>query len=213
MYSAKDMLSRLADVFTKEPNSNLGRLIRIVHEQLEQVEVGLDTVRQWRSIHTAQGVTLDNIGQNVAQPRGAATDEIYRVLIQSKIARNLSKTDINTIIQVLALALNCDMQDIRIDEKYSDSAAPEPAAISLIRVPIKRLNEVGMSPMQFGQIIQRTVAAGVRVAMVELAGTFQLSSQDSGLEAGVTGLSDIAMNKGGSLGEVYVPGYDYGLPL
>ncbi|MNL59874.1 hypothetical protein D3C87_1836370 [compost metagenome] len=67
--------------------------------------------------------------------------------------------------------------------------------------------------MQFGQIIQRTVAAGVRVALVELAGTFQVSSVYDKLESGPTGLADPGMTVGGTLGEVYVPGYDYGLPI
>lgn len=213
MFSLKDMLSRFTDVFNKDPNSNTGKLIDILHEQMQEIGDTLETVRSWRGIEAAQGTTLDMIGQNVAQPRGAATDEVYRVLIQSKIARNLSKTDVNTIVQVLALALNCDYKDIRIQEKFNDVNEPEPAALSLIRVPIKRLNEVGMSPLQFGQIIQRTVAAGVRVALVELAGTFQISSQYEVLESGKTGLSDPEMTTGGTLGEVYVPGNDYSLPI
>ncbi|WP_223068473.1 hypothetical protein [Paenibacillus caui] len=213
MFSLKDMLSRFADVFNKDPNSNLGRLIGILHAQLQEMGEAFETVRSWRGIDEAQGTTLDLIGQNVAQPRGAATDEIYRVLIRSKIARNLSKTDINTIIQVLALALNCDVADIRIQEKFNDPAQPEPAALSLIRVPIKRLNEVGMSPLQFGQIIQKTVAAGVRVAMIELSGTFRLASGYSTLEQASFGLADPEMTTGGTLGEVYVPGNDYTLPI
>lgn len=207
------MLKRFADTYNKSPNSNLGKLIAILHSQLAAVNDTLETIREWHDIDTAQGTTLDRIGTNVVQPRGAATDEIYRVLLKSKIARNLSKTDINTIIQVLALALDCDYSDIRIKEKFDDPNEPEPAAISLIQVPIKRLNEVGMSPIQFGQIIQKTVAAGVRVAMIELAGTFRLSSQYAVLEQSSYGLADPDMTTGGTLGEVYAPGHDYTLPI
>jgi hypothetical protein len=213
MFSLMDMLSRFADVFNKDPNSKLGRVLGILHGGLQEANGTLETVRAWRSLDTAQGTTLDLIGQNVAQPRGAATDEIYRVLIRSKIARNLSKTDVNTIIQVLALALNCDLSEIRIQEKFNDEIEPEPAAISLIRVPIKRLNEVGMSPLQFGQIIQKTVAAGVRVSVIELSGSFRLSSQYGVLETGVNGLADPDMTTGGTIGEVYMPGHDYSLPI
>lgn len=213
MFSMKDMLGRFMDVFNKDPDSNIGKLIGILYGQLKEVGDTLETVREWRSIDKAKGTTLDMIGQNIVQPRGAATDEIYRVLLKSKIARNLSQTDINTIIRVLALALNCDYSDIRIKPKFNDPVDPEPAAISLIRVPIKRLNEVGMSPMQFGQIIQKTVAVGVRVAQIELAGTFQLSSKYGALETGPTGLADPDMSTGGTLGEVYVPGHDYTLPI
>lgn len=207
------MLGRFSDVFNKDPNSNLGRLLSILHGQMKELDEALKIIRDWRAIDKAQGTTLDRIGLNVAQPRGAAADEVYRVLIQSKIARNLSKTDVNTIIEVLALALDCPYSDIRIEEKYNNITDPEPAALSLMKVPIKRLNEVGMSPLQFGQIIQRTVAAGIRVALVELSGTFRLSSQYAVLETSGFGLADPDMTTGGTIGEVYVPGYDYGLPL
>ncbi|MNP75709.1 hypothetical protein D3C76_1728150 [compost metagenome] len=78
---------------------------------------------------------------------------------------------------------------------------------------MKRLNEVGMSPMQFAQIIEKTVAAGVSVAQIELAGTFLLSSAYGELQQDAFGLSDPDMTVGGTLGEVYVPGNDYGLPI
>ena len=213
MFSMKDMLSRFADVFNKNPNSNIGKLIGILYGQMDELNTSLEKVREWRDIDNAQGTTLDRIGQNVIQPRGAATDEVYRVLLKSKIARNLSKTDINTIIRVLALALNCDYADIRIQEKFNATIDPEPAALSLIRVPIKRLNEVGMSPRQFAQIIQKTVAAGVKVAQVELAGTFKLATVYDQLNNDPYGLGNIEMTLGGGLGEVYVPGNDYGLPI
>lgn len=206
-------MSRFADVFNKNPNSNIGKLIGILYAQMDELNTSLEKVREWRDIDKAQGSTLDRIGQNVIQPRGAATDEVYRVLLKSKIARNLSKTDINTIIRVLALALDCDYKDIRIQEKFSDLNDPEPASLSLIRMPMKRLNEVGMSPSQFAKIIQKTVAAGISVAQIELAGTFLLSSIYEGLQQDVYGLSDPDMTVGGTLGEVYVPGNDYGLPI
>ena len=209
----KDMLSRFTDVFNKNPNSNIGKLIGILYAQMEELDTSLEKVREWRDIDEAQGTTLDRIGQNVIQPRGAATDEVYRVLLKSKIARNLSKTDINTIIRVLALALDCDYKDIQIQEKFSDLHEPEAASLSLIRMPMKRLNEVGMSPLQFAKIIQKTVAAGVSIAQIELAGTFRLSSIYEGLQRGEFGLSDPDMTVGGTLGEVYVPGNDYELPI
>ncbi|PAD73662.1 hypothetical protein [Paenibacillus campinasensis] len=213
MFSLKDMMRRFADAYNKDPQSNLGKLIGILYGQLRQVNDTLERVRDWRSIDEAQGTTLDRIGENIVQTRGASTDEVYRVLLKSKIARNLSKTDVNTIIQVLSLALDCPYSDIRIVPKFNDPAEPEPAAISLIKVPTKRLNEVGMSPLQFGQIIQKTVAAGVRVAQIELTGTFQFSSQYDQLETGPTGFADEEMTTGGTLGEVYVPGDDYPLPI
>lgn len=70
MFSIKDMLRRLTDVYNKDPNSNIGRLIGILHEQMVQVNQTLHRIEDWRSIDKAEGVVLDRIGQNVVQPRG-----------------------------------------------------------------------------------------------------------------------------------------------
>lgn len=212
MFSLKDMLNRFTDAYNKNPNSNLGKLVSILHAQLQSVEQTLVKVDEWRDLDKAQGTTLDRIGENVVQPRGAASDEVYRILLKSKVARNLSKTDVNTIIEVLALALDCAYSDIRIEEKF-ESNEPEPAALSLLRVPIARLNEVGLSPYQFAQIIQKTVAAGVRVAQIDLSGTFLLASKRAEVEKDKFGLSNVEMTVGGTLGTVFVPGNDYELPI
>ena len=213
MFDLKTMLRRFTDVYNKDPQSNIGKLIGILHGQLSAVNDTLDRTREWRSIDAAAGVALDRIGGNVVQPRGAATDEIYRVLLKSKIARNLSTSDTNTIIRVLALALDAEPSEIKIKPKWSDPAEPEPAAIALIRVPIRRLNEVGMSSSQFGQIIQQTVAAGVRVRQIELTGTFRFSSVYDQTEQGPNGFSDVGQQNGGYLGDLYQPADDYELPI
>ncbi|TCZ76188.1 hypothetical protein E0485_15235 [Paenibacillus albiflavus] len=213
MFSLKAFLAKLTDNYNKKPNSNLGRLISILQQQLKDLGDTFETMREWRDIDKARGVTLDRIGENIVQPRGASTDEVYRVLIKSKIARNLSRGDINTIIDVLALALDCDPAEIRIKEKWNDPSEPEPAAIGLIRLPVSRLNAVGMSPYQFARIVQRTVAAGVRVAQIEMPGTFRLSSFRNKIEKSQLGLADVSMTTGGTLGIVYVPGNDVDLPI
>lgn len=213
MFSLKDMLSRFTDAYNKHPNSNLGRLVSILHSQFQNIENVLETIQEWREIDQAQGTTLDRIGENIVQARGIATDEVYRILLKSKVARNLSKTDINTIVEVLALALDCHVSEIRIEEKYMNPNEPEPAALSLLCVPIARLNEVGMSPYQFAQIIQKTVAAGVRVAQIDLFGTFILASKRAEVEKSKFGFANVEMTRGGALGTVYVPGNNYELPI
>ncbi|UVI28158.1 hypothetical protein [Paenibacillus spongiae] len=214
MTMIKALLSRLTDVYRKDISSNIGKLMIIFAVELERMKETQQRMKEWRDIDKAEGTTLDRIGTNVVQPRGVATDEVYRVLIKSKIARNLSKGDINTIIKVLATALNADPSEIRIEEMYNDLVNPEPAAISLIQLPIARINAVGMSPVQFARIVQRTVAAGVRVGAIEMAGTFAFSSI---LDASETdpnaGFANMEGTVGGTLGAVYVPGNDQDLPI
>jgi len=214
MITVKDILGRLTDVFTKDPNSNLGKLLGILTEQLQKLEQTQSRIQEWRDINQAEGTTLDRIGENVVQPRGVATDEQYRILIKSKIARNLSRGDMNTIISVLATALDISPTEIRISELYNDPIAPEPAAISLIQLPLARLNAVGLDPVQFARIVQKTVAAGVKVGAIELTGTFAFSSSSTESEIdNDAGFADISQTIGGSLGAVYSPGTEQDLPI
>lgn len=212
MYSTQKILERLADCFQKSENSNIGKIIRIFSEQLQQLEETNQKVKEWRSINHAKGKGLDKIGDNIRQPRGTATDEIYQVLLKSKLARSLSTGDINTVIQVLSIALNTNTKEIRIQEKWNDPDYPEEAALSVIEVPIKRLNEVGLDPTQFARIVQKTVAAGVRVESIEMDGTFQFGSTPIE-EDPDSGFADLDGTTGGYFGSVFVPSDDQDLPL
>ncbi|KAF6591041.1 hypothetical protein [Paenibacillus sp. EKM205P] len=213
MTSPVDLIKKLTDVFTKNPNSNIGKLFTIVAGPINDLETTFRTIEEWRDIDTAQGTTLDLIGGNVGQLRGAATDEIYRIMIKSKIARNLSKGDVNTIIRVIALAVGADYSEIKIQQKFSDPLDPEPAALSLMRLPLEKLNESGIELSQFVQIIQKTVAAGVSVQSIELAGTFEFGSlpEEYDTERGWGSTNDSVI--GGRLGAVYEPGKNTDLPI
>ncbi|NMB32674.1 MAG: DUF2612 domain-containing protein [Clostridium sp.] len=207
----KEMLSRLTDNYNKSPKGNVGKLLNIMTAELEELKKTLGQVEAWKDIDKAEGVTLDHVGRTVIQPRGVATDEVYRILLKSKIARNLSTGDINTIINVLAVALDTDYSEITIEEMYNDPLEPEPAAIKIIQLPLQQVNEAGMSPNQFAKIVQRTVAAGVKVGVIELTGTFEFSEDlESDNEKGFSNdLQDI----GGYLGYLYEPSYDDDLPI
>ncbi|KYD28182.1 hypothetical protein [Geobacillus stearothermophilus] len=210
----EDMLNRLTDRYQKDPNSNIGKIIKILTDELELIKETFDRIEEWRDVDKAEGAVLDDLGVNVGQPRGVATDEIYRVLLRSKVARNFSDGTIDTVIRVISLAVNADPKEIRIKELYNDPENPEPAAIGLIQIPLRRLNEVGMSPKQFAQIVKKTVAAGVRVASIELTGTFSFSSQPTTPEYSDTeGFSDINQVIGGYLGAAFADSNDSNLPV
>lgn len=212
MFSVDNIMSRFVDYFDKRPDSNLSKLISIFSEELMNFKETNDRILEWRSIDQAQGEALNLIGENINQARGAANDEVYRILLKSKIARSLSDGSINMIIQVLSIALSTEPSEIKIVEKWTDSSTPEPAAISVIELPIAALNAAGLDPVQFGRIVQRTVAAGVKVDAINLEGTFEF-----GPTAIVTdnskGFGDIEQTIGGFLGAVYSPSTNQDLPI
>ncbi|WP_332649649.1 hypothetical protein [Lysinibacillus sp. 54212] len=211
MFDLKNIISKFGHYF--KWTGYLAKLMRIFSEQLTELKQTIDTVEDWRDIDKAEGRTLDHIGENVKQPRGKATDPVYRILLKSKIARNLSDGTIDTIIQVLSTALSVPPSEIRLQEKWFDEHEPEPAAIKVIELPLAKLNEAGLDPSNFVRIVKRTVAGGVSVGTVELTGTFEFGDISNSIDT-TKGLGDINDDAlGGYLGAVYTPSGDIELPI
>lgn len=212
MFSTKQIMTRFADYFAKHPTSNLSKLICIFSDELLELQKTNKTILEWRDIDKAKGQGLDLIGENVNQSRGKATDEVYRILLKSKIARNLSDGSINTIIQVISIALSTEPSTIKIVEKWNDIDDPEPAAIKLIELPLTKINEAGLDPINFIRIIQRTVAAGVKVGVIELAGTFEFGTTAMEID-NLKGFGNVDGTIGGYFGAVFIPTTDQELPI
>ncbi|MBD8498363.1 hypothetical protein [Paenibacillus arenosi] len=213
MFKLPDVMSLLPEVIAKEGSSRFGALVEVWLKQMNDIAETVRVMSEWKAIDKAEGVTLDDIGGNVGQPRGQATDEVYRMLLRSKLARMNANGSLDSVIQVLALALQAKPHEFRLTEQHSDPVEPEPAAVHVSSVPYEKLNSAGLSPAQFVALVERLVAAGVRVSRVELTGTFSLATIVDQLEVNEHGLGDEAMIQGGTLGDMYVPGNDYDLPI
>lgn len=202
-----DWLKRLTDRYVKSEKSNIGKLLKIVNDQIAELKSTFERIDEWRDVEKARGKALDDVGSNVGQVRGVATDEVYRILIRSKIARNISTGTINSIINALSTALNCPKSEIKIIENPDD----QPACIGLISMPLDYLNKAGLSVNQFGRIVQKTVSAGIKVQSLSFGGTFEYVSSIQTEQS--TGYADIDMTIGGTLGAAYTPSNDNDLPL
>ena len=110
----------------------------------------------------------------------------------------MSDGAINTIIRVLSIALQVEPEEIISKELWET----EPAVIH-VSVPTEVLNASGFSFSQFGRLVNRVVAAGVR-AYVLLKGTFQFSETLTTDDE--KGFSDNDQLIGGYFGAVYDPG-------
>lgn len=211
MFSPKNIIEKFSHYFKRD--GFLFRLISIFSDQLTQLKQTIDTVDEWRDIDKAEGTTLDHHGENIKQQRGQATDPVYRILLKSKIARNMSDGTIDTIIRVLATALSVEYHEIRLQEKWNDTHDPEPAAIKVIELPLAKLNQSGLDPINFVRIIKRTVAGGISVSTIELTGTFEFGDNTNAIDA-TKGFGDVNDDSvGGYLGAVYTPSGDVELPI
>lgn len=182
--------------------------MKLTAHHIQENEDTLFRIADWRDIDQAEGHVLDRIGSNVNQQRGQLPDEVYRVLIKSKIKRSLSDGSINTLIDFLSFILQINTREVNINELWESG---KPAALH-INVPGGAINQTGLSLKQFGRLINLVVAAGVR-AEVLFAGTFSFSSDYRESEMSPHGFADDDLTTGGTLGYIYDPSEDIDLPI
>ena len=196
------MYRRLTDNYNKDEGSVITRLMQLLQEPFEAIP--FDRIKMWRGVDDTEGVTLDLIGGNVDQVRGQASDAIYRTMIRAKILRNKSNGTINELVELLSFVLQIDPHEIVLTEGY-ELEVPLPASIRITDIPATVLTEIGLTPEQLVQIIKSAVAAGVRLEILELTGTFQFSTIDDTTpeQDEDTGFANDDQTLGGYLGEVF----------
>ncbi|WP_214813833.1 hypothetical protein [Exiguobacterium sp. s196] len=208
----KKIVAMLADYWNKSPGSNVSKVFQILGSEIDSLTTTAEKVERWRDIDQARGKPLEQLAGNIDQKRGASTDEIMRLLVKSKAARARSKGTIDDIINTIAVSLDVSLSLIDITELFDDPTDPEPAAIKMAGLPLGQLLNSGISPSQFGRIVKRAAAPGVKVASIELTGTFSFAN-GSRPEASVLGFADIDETTGGTLSGLLVPDNDQNLPL
>ncbi|MCM3281506.1 MULTISPECIES: hypothetical protein [unclassified Exiguobacterium] len=208
----KKIVAMLADYWNKTPGSNISKVFEILGGELDTLTNTAEKVEQWRDIDQAKGKPLEQLAGNIDQQRGASTDEILRLLVKSKAARARSRGTIDDIIGTIAVSLDVEPSLINIEEMPDDPLEPEPAAIKMAGLPLGELLATGISPSQFGRIVKRAAAPGVKVASIELTGTFTFAS-GSTPQSSTLGFADVAETTGGTLSGLLIPDNDQNLPL
>ena len=182
--------------------------MQIVSEELDDIKIVYKRIEDWQDLQQAEGIALDNIGQDLLQFRGEVNDDVYRVLILSRIARNKATGTYNNMIEVLSLALGVEPTEIVIEEGLQG----EPQTITLIQIPLDTLAAIGMTTNQLGRLVAKLTAAGIGLEAVEFFGTFEYVGDT--LENDInTGFADDDMINGGTVGDLYQPATDPDFPL
>ena len=152
----KRAFNRLPERFRKPNNEKLYYVL--YHDGFDNIYTGLESVRDSRNIDKAYGKSLDLLGANIGQFRNGEDDDLYRLLIKTRIIANLSIGDIPTINRVMSALIKEVYLGLE-EVWWNKDHLFEPAAIKLHLGPIaKRIPY---------EIINRVKAAGVRV-LIEL---------------------------------------------
>ena len=151
------LLGRLTDNYNKNPDSNIGKWYQIIARELGELERTFEDIKEYQDMDNAVDKTLDHIGKNVLEYRNTADDDLYRLLIKTKIIANLSKGDIETINEVASVLLGDGF--IGLSETWNDSSYNnEPAGLVLNM-------RNGSNTLPFGAI-DRIIAGGVGIKWV-----------------------------------------------
>ena len=189
-----DYVAALPDVYRREPESNNYKLLLLEQRSVQALYEDIDSVWEALDVRSAYGKTLDLYGEMYDLPRGKATDEQYRLLIMQQAAQNMVEGDYNSIVGSIAAALGVSPTQFVFAETNN------PAEVECKNLPYSVLVSAGLTIEQTVAIIEKLLPAGVTLAPMNLAGTFEFGTANE-YDANA-GFGDVAQTTGGYFGYI-----------
>ena len=150
-YNRRDVLNAKKD---RPPETNIGRLFRLVADGYEIIYENAELVKLWDDLDNAEGAVLDRYGANFGVSRGAASDALYRIFIRAKMIAQLSGGDDETVLTAAAELLGVDPSDILMEDIFP---AKKALYVDLSLLSEERANIIE----QIAHVIKRAMFAGV----------------------------------------------------
>ena len=206
-FNFTNLAKNLPDCYKKDKQSNNYKILEIERHAGEKLRNCLCEIENILDIENARGVVLDAYGERFGQPRGRATDEQYRVMIKSKIIRNLSNGSYLDVINAISVSFGCSVDDVVLTELKD-----EPMTVTLEKVPLTAIVKAGFTTSQACQIVKSLLPVGVKLKSVLFDGTFEFSSVEDEYDE-LAGFADDAGTIGGYFGATEGDVKDTPLPL
>lgn len=157
----------LPDAYYKGKDGNNYKLLLLNNLATEEYRQELTNVLESLDLLQATGKTLDLFGETVNQQRGILNDTQYRILILTKIGKNICQGDYNSIIKLLTIIFECEPCDIHIKE------CDEICRVEIDKFPLDVLARAGFSSTQAVEILEQLLPVCVKVADANFEGTFE----------------------------------------
>lgn len=194
-FDGKKPVRTLPDAYAKA-GSNNEKLLEVNRLSREDMRATLRAMADSLDLDKATGAALDMYGDMVGQTRGKATDEQYRVLIRSRIVRNMAGGDYGSVVRVLALVFGCDAGEIVLSE-------PAPCTVSVEELPYAAINGMAIGIDTATRLIEECMPVGVRLQGVQMTGTFEFADGAEMVYDAEAGFGDIGQTIGGYLGLIF----------
>lgn len=194
-FNHENHVKNLPDAYRKTPDSNNAKLLQIEKEEVDRLRAETRAIYDSIDLELATGATLDMYGEMLGQDRGAATDEQFRALLKSRIVRNLSGADHNSIVNAICITFGCEPSEIMLDETDGK------CAVVLSGIPYTAINKINIDLTTAVQIAKMLIPAGVSFDALTFAGTFEFGGAEMVYDE-AKGFGDAAQTIGGTLGLV-----------
>lgn len=197
----------LPDAFWKRESGSNNKLLILLEDGLQAIYGDMTAVFESLDLDKATGETLDLYGEMLGQKRGQMTDEKYRYLIRTKIARNTASGDYNSILESLNMIFKANPGDIVIEE------ADEPCTVRIVKLSVATLIAAGFTSKQAIEMIETLLPACVKVSTdVVFDGTFEFSASADDYDEN-KGFGNDDQTIGGYFGMLFGEDGDTPLPL
>lgn len=196
-FNRESLVKNLPDVYRKTADSNNAKILQIEKRAMDKLREAIRAIDDSLDLDKASGSTLDLYGDMVGQPRGKAIDSQYRLLIKTRIIRNLANGDYNGIVHLLSLIFGCSPAEIVLTE------LEEPCKVRMEALPIERLNAMVINVDTAVQIIKELLPVGVMLESAEFSGTFEFSDGTELVYDADAGFGSIDQTIGGYLGYIF----------
>jgi hypothetical protein len=163
-------VNNLPDVYKKSTESNNYKILETERSSTEKLYADIQDLFNSLDIDKATGETLDMYGEMLDQPRGLATDSQYRVLIKTKIMRNMSSGDYASVVEALRMSFDCDPSEIHLKD-----VEDTPCMVELTVLPYEKINSAGLTAKQVEALVQQLLPVGVRLKQYAFEGTFEFA--------------------------------------
>lgn len=204
----EELIRNLPDCYRKDKESNNYKLLHLFDYHIEKMRSEAAEMREQITLDNATGKTLDLYGEMVGQNRGQATDEQYRMLIKTKIMRNLSNGSHKSIIDSLAAILNCSPSDISIKDTPDKTCS-----VTIANIPLEIVLTAGLSTSQLEMLLKSLLPVGVTFEQFTYEGTFSFAASE-GEQSETEGFTDVEGGTvGGYLGTLSINADDVVLPI
>ena len=173
-FNFDNLAKNLPDCYKKDKDSNNYKILEIERRAGVELRDHLDDIAEILDIENATGAVLDAYGARYGQPRGKATDQQYRIMIKTKIAKTLSSGSYKDIVDVICFAFSCTKNEVLLLESPIN-----PMSVSLEQLPLTAINSSGFTTTQAYQLIKSMMPVAIELQSVLFEGTFEFAETES----------------------------------